>query len=99
MPRKNTKVANSVLGGAGLAHHVEHVGFTNLDLNAIRNTDHETIILLVGDLAVDPAGGDDLVAGVEFGYELGVLLLFFALGGDDKEPHRGEHETYEYDIH
>lgn len=88
--RADSRRSGLLAGVTGATHHGLDKTLADLDFDVVGNADGEAVVLLVGDLTIDAAGGDDFVAGAQFGEHFLVLLLLLALGGEDEEPHRHE---------
>lgn len=73
-------------------------GFDDFDASVIGDFDNEAVVFYVGDGAVDAACGEDVIASGEGLEHFSVLFLFFALGGDEKEPHAAEEEDHDDEL-
>lgn len=61
--------------------------FAQLNLGVIGDAHNQAVVLDIGDGGINPAAGDDLVAGLQLGEHFFVGLLPLALGRNDQEPH------------
>jgi len=91
------QTGNLLLVAAGLVDHGGDEALADLDLGVLSNAHDETVVLHVGDRAIDAAARDDFVTGAQRREHLLLLLLFLPLRGDHEEIHRGKQQDVEDD--
>jgi len=90
--------AGWLLVAAGLADDGADKALADLNLGVVGDAHDETVVLHVGDGAVNAAGRHDFVTGAEGGEHLLVLLLLLALRRDHQEIHRGKQQAEKHEL-
>src|SRR5208283_3742614 len=96
--RRAGRLSGLLLLGAGLLRDRLDEALADLDLRVVGHANDEAVLLDVRDRAVDPAGRDDLIAGLERAEHPLVLLLLLLLRGDEEEIESTDEEQ-PHDYH